>query len=79
MLVGYVIKDGVFYLDDWMKVIFNFFFLVCLLYMVMGVFIFMVMVIGGVLVWYLLKGCFVEKLCVMFKLVLVFFVIVILL
>jgi len=74
---GYVIKDGVFFPDDWMKVIFNPSFPVRLPHMVMGAFISTAMVIGGVSAFYLLKNRFADKSRAMLKLALAFLAIVI--
>ena len=74
---GYALRDGVFYPDDWMKVIFNPSFPVRLPHMVLGAFISTAMVIGGVSAWYLLKGRFAEKSRATLKLALAFLAIVI--
>lgn len=57
---------------------FNFLFFYCLVYMVLGLFIIICFVIGGVGVWYLCKGMYVEVGCCMLIVVVVFVVLIVL-
>ncbi len=63
---GYVLKDGVFYADNWLAIIFNPSFPFRLVHMTLAVFLTTAFVIAGVSAWYLRRGQSVEHAKVMF-------------